>query len=237
MKAVILAAGKGTRMLPITMKKPKPLVKVAGKPFIEHLISNLKSAGYKDIGMVVGYKKEMIEEFIKSNGFNCTLIEQKEQNGTGSAVKVCEEFADGEDFIVVSGDNLYSPADLKKVGEMKGNCVSVVKGDTAMYGAVVKDNGYLKKIVEKPEEYVSSMINVGLYKFTPKVFEALSRIKLSPRGELELTDAINLLAKDEKVCVLELKDYWLDLARPEDIYKISEFILKNGRQSADLTGF
>jgi bifunctional UDP-N-acetylglucosamine pyrophosphorylase/glucosamine-1-phosphate N-acetyltransferase len=237
MKAVILAAGKGTRMLPITMKKPKPLVKVAGKPFIEHLIGNLKSAGYKDIGMVVGYKKEMIEEFVKSSGLKCALIEQKEQIGTGSAVKVCEEFADGKEFIVVSGDNLYSAADLKKIGETKGNCVSVIKGDTTRYGAVVKDNGHLKEIVEKPEEYVSSLINVGLYKFTPRIFEALSRIKLSPRGELELTDAINLLAKDEKICVIELKDYWLDLAKPEDIYKVSEFILKSGRQSADLTEF
>ncbi len=227
MKAVVLAAGKGTRMLPITLKKPKPLVKVAGKPFLEHLIADLQGSGYSDIGIVVGYKKEMVESFVQSKGWEFELIEQKEQTGTGNAVKMCKDFAGKEEFVVVMGDNLYSPRDLARLAKMKGNCVSVAKGDPSRYGAVVKDNGFLKEIVEKPQEYVSSLINVGLYRFTPEIFDALSKTKLSPRGELEITDAINLMAKSSKVRVLELKDYWLDLAKPEDIYTISEFVLKN----------
>lgn len=224
-----MAAGKGTRMLPITLVKPKALIKVAGKPFIQHLFDRLFKAGYKDIGIVLGYKKEMIEDFIKEKKYDIKIIEQKELTGTGEAVRSCKDFVGDEDFIIVSGDNLYSSKDLANLNKKDEFCyVCTYEGDPEGYGQVVSDNGFLNEIVEKPEEKVSDRINIGLYKFTSDIFDAIKKIKPSERGELEITDAINLLAKEKKVKLIKIKDYWLDLINPEHMYEVSEFLTENG---------
>jgi L-threonylcarbamoyladenylate synthase len=92
------------------------------------------------------------------------------------------------------------------------------------YGVLVENNGFLKKVVEKPKEFVGNLINTGLYKFTPEIFSKLPKIKKSPRGEYEITDAINLLAKEKKVKIQKIKDFWLDFGNPADIIKISYFL-------------
>ena len=115
MKTIILAAGKGTRMLPLTETIPKVLVEVNGKPFLYYVFKTLHKAGLKDLALVVGYKKEQIEAFLKEYNFKAELIEQKEQLGTGHAVLQAKEFVNNEDFIVISGDNLYPVKDIKKI--------------------------------------------------------------------------------------------------------------------------
>jgi dTDP-glucose pyrophosphorylase len=233
MKAVIMAAGKGTRMLPLTETIPKVLIEVNGKPFLHYVIENLKKAGYNEFGIIAGYLKEKIESFVKENSINAKIIEQKEQQGTGHAVMQAKEFCSDEKFIVLGGDNLFSVEDLKSINNEDEFCYAVGKkmeGDVSRYGVFVVNEGKLVKIVEKPKEFVSDIINIGLYKFTPEIWSALDKIELSPRGEYELTDAITILAEKGNVNVLTLKDYWLDLGSIEDIPKVEDFLKKLGEE-------
>src|SRR3989344_350238 len=230
MKAVILAAGKGVRMLPLTRDKPKPLIEVAGKMFLIHLLERLHEAGFEDedIAIVVGYKGEKIEEFLAEQNRGITGIVQQSLVGTGDAVYHAREFVDEEDFIVVGGDNLFSANDLLHIQKEDEYCY--VSGwevdDPSRYGVLVCKGERLTEIVEKPKEFVGNLINAGLYKFTQDIFEALEQIEISERGELELTDAISLLAEGGKVKVIMLQDYWLDLGKKEDVKKIEEFLRK-----------
>ncbi len=230
MKAIILAAGKGVRMLPLTLDRPKTLIEINGKPFLMHLLERLYNAGFqdKDIAIVAGYKKEKIEEFLDQHNLTITLIEQPALVGTGDAVYLAREFVDEENFIVVGGDNLFSAEDLLRIQQDDEYCH--VAGweveNPSRYGVLVCKGEVLIEIVEKPKEFVGNLINAGLYKFTPDIFEALEQIKLSERGELELTDAISLLAEGRKVKVMMLRDYWLDLGKKDDILKVEEFLKK-----------
>ena len=228
-KCVIMAAGKGTRMLPLTETIPKVLIEINGKPFLHYVIENLKKAGFNEFGIIAGYLKEKIEQFTKDNNINATIIEQKDQLGTGHAVMQAKDFCKDENFIVLSGDSLVSTEDLKAINNQDEFCYAVGKemqGDVSKYGIFVIDEDKLVKIEEKPKTPPSNIINIGLYKFTKDIWPALDKIELSERGEYELTDAITILAKQGKVKALKLKDYWLDLGSKEDIPKVEEF-LKN----------
>tara|TARA_Y100000310_G_scaffold345226_1_gene462887 strand:+ start:6252 stop:6944 length:693 start_codon:yes stop_codon:yes gene_type:complete len=226
MKAIILAAGKGIRMMPLTENIPKVLVKVNSKPFLWYVIHNLKQAGYDDIGIVMGYKKEKIQDFLNEYNIKATLIEQTEQKGTGHAVMQVKNFVKDENFIVCGGDNLFSIQDLKAMQIDDNLCHVMGKKieDPRKYGILIVDNNKLVKIIEKPPTIIGDMVNIGLYKFTKEIWPALEKIQLSPRGEYEITDAISLLAKEKKVDVLTLKNYWLDLGSKEDIPKVEEFL-------------
>lgn len=225
MKVVILAAGKGTRMLPLTKTTPKVLIKINGRPFLKYVIENLHKAGYNDLGIVVGHLKEKIAEFLKANSIKAELIEQKQQLGTGDAVLQAKNFVGDEDFLVLGGDNLWSVEDFKKMNQDdKYNYISGVEVEhPESYGVLVAEGELLKEIKEKPKENFGKLINAGLYKFKQEIFEKLKNIKLSPRGELELTDAVSELAKDGKVKVVKAK-WWLDLGKKEDISKVEEFL-------------
>ena len=228
MKAVIMAAGKGTRMLPLTLKTPKVLLEIDGKPFLHYILTNLEKAGIGDIALIVGYRKEMIKHFIDTYAFKVELIEQKEQKGSGHAVNIVKEFVTGENFIVLGGDNLWSARDIISV--INDDNLNYVCGveypDPGQYGVLNLDGEYLASIIEKPKEYAGNLINTGLYKFTPEIFDALEKIRISPRGEYELTDAITLLAQQRRVKVKRIRDYWKDLGNPEDIPSIEYFIRK-----------
>ena len=226
MKAVILAAGKGTRMLPLTEILPKVLVEVNGKPFLYYVIKNLEKAGFTELGIVVGYMKEKISAFLNENNIEATLIEQNEQLGTGDAVKQAKGFCGNENFIVLGGDNLFSIEDLQIIKNNDDSCYVVGKKieDPSKYGVLVVENDRLLKIIEKPKTFVGDMINLGLYKFTPEIWLALDKVRLSERGEYELTDALTILAKERKVKVKSMKGYWLDLGCKEDIPKIERYL-------------
>jgi UDP-N-acetylglucosamine diphosphorylase / glucose-1-phosphate thymidylyltransferase / UDP-N-acetylgalactosamine diphosphorylase / glucosamine-1-phosphate N-acetyltransferase / galactosamine-1-phosphate N-acetyltransferase len=228
MKAVILAAGKGIRMMPLTENIPKVLVEVNGKPFLYHIIKSLQKAGYDDFCLIVGYKKDKIADFLKKYKIKAVMIEQKEQKGTGHAVMQAETFAGKENFIVLGGDNLWSVEDLKQMNkEDDYNYISGIKvQNPEKYGVLIEEKGFLKEIKEKPKENFGNLINTGLYKFTPEIFEALSQIKLSPRGEYELTDAITILARQKKVKLIKIKDFWRDLGTIQDIKPMGEFLNK-----------
>jgi dTDP-glucose pyrophosphorylase len=226
MKAVILAAGQGVRMRPLTEVVPKVLVEVNKKPFLSYVLNNLKEAGFTDIGIVVGYKEEKVKEFLKKEGIKVTLIEQSEQLGTGHAVLQAKKFCGQEQFIVLGGDNLFGVGDLKKIQVKDDSCyvLGKVLEETKKYGVLITEDDKLVRIIEKPQDFGSAMINTGLYKFTVDIWAALENINQSERGEYELTDALTLLALEGKVKVLKLEDYWLDLGCKEDVEKVEGLI-------------
>ena len=232
MKAVIMAAGKGTRMLPLTKTKPKVLIEVNKKPFLYYTLEHLKKAGITKVGLIVGHLKEKFPEFLGKHGFNATLIEQKEQLGTGDAIMQVKNFIGDDNFIVIYGDNLFSAEDLKAIA--KDDDLIYTGGfkvnNPEKYGVLISDGDKLVEIKEKPKDFVGNLVNPGLYKLTPAIFAALEQIEKSPRGEYELTDAVSILAKQGKVKVVELNDYWLDLSSREDIPKIEDFLKKLGEQ-------
>lgn len=247
-KVVVAAAGQGTRMLHLTNNKPKHLINVQQRPFLSYVLDNLLEAGYREIILVVGYKEELIKNFLeeyknclkKDNGCKIDVVSQYEilgskekEYGTACPIKCVKNFVKGSDFVYVNGDNLYSVEDLKamRIDDDYNYVAGLIHDHPEKYGVLITDEGFLKEIKEKPKEFYGNLINTGMYKFTPEIFEKLSLIKKSPRGEYEITDVISLLAKEKKVKVITIKDYWLDFGNPGDIIRLSNF-LKNGNCKA-----
>lgn len=234
MKVVIAAAGQGTRMLHLTRHKSKHLITVGKKPFLAYLLHNLLKAGYKDFILVVGFRADLMKEFLEKFGFRATVVNQFEalgpkekEYGTLCPLKCVKDIIGRENFLAVYGDNLYSIKDLKSFNI--NDDYNYVAGfwhphPEKKYGVLVPEDGLLKEIAEKPEKHIGNLINTGLYRFTPAIFEKIPQIKRSPRGEYELTDAINLLAQEKKVRIREVQDYWLDFGNPSDIIRFSRFL-------------
>jgi len=230
-KVVIAAAGKGKRMIHLTKNKPKHLINVKGKPFLYYLFKNILAARYREIILVVGYKKELFNDFLKKYNFKAELLSQfdnlgEKNYGTLCVVKSVEGLVKKENFIVVYGDNLYSVKDLKSfnIEDSYNYIAGLSHKNPEKYGVLLEKAGFLEKIIEKPKKHIGNLINVGLYKFTPEIFQVLPKVKISPRGEYELTDAVSLLAKKKKVKVKRIQDYWMDFGRPSDIIKLSRFL-------------
>ncbi|NQU98302.1 NTP transferase domain-containing protein [Candidatus Woesearchaeota archaeon] len=228
-QAVILAAGKGIRMLPLTKYVPKPLVEINGKPFLYYVLKNLEKAGYERVYIVVGHKKDKVEEFFSKNSFNFEIkfIHQLKRLGTGHAVKLLDAHIK-KSFVVLMGDNYYSFNDLNNINfEDDYSYVYALKHETPeKFGVLVTKGDLLVEIEEKPENPKTNLINAALYKFTPEVFDILKKIKKSSRGEYELTSAIDVLSKKNKVKVKELES-WVDLGKFDDIPKVEAFMKKN----------
>lgn len=230
-KVVIAAAGRGKRMRSLTKYKPKPIIYIMGYPFLYYLLENLKKAGYKEFIVVVGYAQEKIVEFLNKYDKTIRIVNQfeilgKEEYGTACPIKCVEKEIGNKNFIAVYGDNLYSPIDLVAFNiDDKFNYVAGFKHrHPERYGVLITKDSWLKRIVEKPKTYIGDIINTGLYKFTPEIFSAAKKIKRSIRGEYELTEAISLLASQNKVKVKLIQDYWFDFSRPSDIPKVGKFV-------------
>jgi len=243
-KVVIAAAGQGTRMMALSENRSKHLINVEHRPFLAYLLDNLIAAGYRDIVLVVGFHKELMEEFKKDylmgqqeELVKIKIVDQYEilgpkekEYGTACPIKCVKDTVNGDDFIYVYGDNLFSVEDLKSMNIDDEFCyiAGLEQEHPEKYGVLIEDgDDFLEEIVEKPTEFVGNLINAGLYKFTHEVFDKISQIKKSPRGEYEITDVISLLAKERRVRIKKIKDYWHDFGNPDDVEKLSNFI-KNG---------
>ncbi len=236
-KVVVSAAGQGTRMLHLSQDRPKHLIEVNQRPFLAYLLDNILEAGYQDIILVVGYKQDMMKEFVENYKLHhpctITLVPQFEilgpkevEYGTACPLKCVKDLVKGESFISLVGDNFYSARDLASMNmDDEYTYVGGLQHDSPeKFGVLLTDGEFLKEIIEKPKQFVGNLINTSLYKFTPEVFEKLPLIQKSERGEYEITDVISLLAKDKKVKVKKIQDNWMDFGRPEDIEKFSGFI-------------
>lgn len=225
MKAVIMAAGKSTRAYPLTLTKPKPLLKIANKTILEHNLEQL--AGVVDEAIIIaGYHKEMIMKFLGEsfNGIKITYVEQKEQKGTGHALQQAEPVMK-ERFILINGDDLYSRLDIENCLKHDYCILSREVRDPRKFGVLVLDGNYLKDIIEKPKDIKISMINTGLYVLDTEIFKELKKMKPSERGEYELTDAVKSLAKRKKIFCETVRGFWFSLTYPWYMLEANEHFL------------
>lgn len=239
MKAVLLAAGEGVRLLPITATRPKHLIKIAGKPILQYCLEAVKNAGIDEVIIVTHYMGEAIRKYFGEGeklGLQISYVEQKAVLGTGNAASVVEPYID-DDFVLIYGDLLFGQDVVKTVLQSyTRDKTSVVMGVVPVekpesYGIIEQNEAKrVKRIVEKPtpKQAPSNLANAGVYVFSHEVFYKINQTKASARGEWELTDAITLLATEGKtVLAVELsKDDWFDVGRPWDLLDANNWALK-----------
>jgi UDP-N-acetylglucosamine diphosphorylase/glucosamine-1-phosphate N-acetyltransferase len=240
MKAVLLAAGAGERLMPITATRPKHLIKVVGKPILQFSLEAVKRAGITEAIIVTHYMGDAIQSYFRDGeklGLKLSYAEQKEILGTGNATEVAEPYVDG-DFVLIYGDLLFGPDTVKQVlSQFKEGKAAAVMGAVQVerpenYGIIEQDGeAKVKRIVEKPAEgkAPSNLANAGIYVFSKGVFDKIKHTKLSVRGEWELPDAITMFANEGKmVLAVQLsKDDWFDVGRPWDLLDANSWALKN----------
>ena len=223
MKAVILAAGRSTRTYPLTETRPKTLLKVANKTILQHNLEQLDGLVDEAI-IIVGYRADMIRQEFKDRFGTIALayVEQKEQLGTGHALQQARGLIEG-DFLVMNGDDLYFRDDIKKVIGRGVSALMVRKvKNPERFAAVVAEKGKVKRLVEKPAEFVSDLASTGLYLFPKKVFDI--SIGKSPRGEFEIVDYVISLAKSDGVLAVEA-EHWFPVSYPWDLLAANEYLL------------
>lgn len=219
-----MAAGRGTRMKDLTKDLPKHLLPVLGRPFLDYTIERLRVAGFSRIVILKGHNGHAFSMY--DNQPDIIQIEQPrwhDRYGTAAAVEAVKSVVGDEPFAVIAGDNLYSADDLKKLRDFSGRMIIGGYRTKRWQGMGIlkrRPDGTLEKIMEKPQEFVGDLINASMYLFTPAIFPVIERLDPSPRGEYEITDAINQVAAREPVAVAVLEHRWLDLTAPSDIPKI-----------------
>jgi UDP-N-acetylglucosamine diphosphorylase / glucose-1-phosphate thymidylyltransferase / UDP-N-acetylgalactosamine diphosphorylase / glucosamine-1-phosphate N-acetyltransferase / galactosamine-1-phosphate N-acetyltransferase len=240
MKAIILAAGKGTRMRELTNELPKPMLQAHGKPVLEHILQGIVAAGIREVFIVTGFRAEVIENYFGDGakwGARIAYGRQVVQDGTGKAPEVAKAFVGSSPFLLTYGDILVKPETYSQMvrrfnaGDFSG-LITVTPGEDVTKGAVdfFDEEFCLRKLVEKPtpeqlEELrrdgwlkpnATVWYNAGIYIFKPLLFEFTARLQKSPRGEYELTDAVNgLLAAHHKLAGLAIEGRWVDVRDPE----------------------
>ena len=220
-EALILAAGKGTRMWPLTENYPKPLLPLRGKPIIEQQITSLRKVGVSKINILIGHRMKKISDLI-GNGqkYNIEInyIVQNKQKGTGHAVSLAEEHIDGA-FFCLNGDILIDHENLNLLSKKKNHMAMMITtvDDGRKFGAVQTKEGILTSIIEKGVKGPAS-INAGIYLFNKQIFNSLKSIKKSVRGELELTDALKL----NDIHTVNYKGFWKDIGTPWDLLTANE---------------
>lgn len=245
MKAVILAAGKGTRMRELTNELPKPMLRVQGKPILEHIIGGLLQASIREIFIVTGFKAEVIEEYFGDGSrFGATIRygRQVVQDGTGRAPALARDFVGLSPFLLTYGDILVLPETYQQmVDRFKqdyfSGVVTVTRGEDVTKGGLnFFDNQFcLTRLVEKPSaEQIAQLktegwlkqgdpawYNAGIYIFKPDIFQFIDRLQKSPRGEYELTDAITMMLEAKfKLAGFQIPGRWVDVRDPEVLARL-----------------
>jgi bifunctional UDP-N-acetylglucosamine pyrophosphorylase/glucosamine-1-phosphate N-acetyltransferase len=232
MKGYILAAGEGLRMRPLTANIPKPLLPVAGKPFLEHNIEAFREAGIKDIILLVGWRAHRIHELFgdgKEYGVRLEYVEQKERLGTAHAIGMIKDMVDGP-FLCLYGDIVLSKETTKAMvahhKKVDGSVMAITSvEDPRRYGSIVVENGVVKDIIEKAEVPPSNTINAGAYILSPEIFEAIAETKKSSRGEFEVTDSFKIMMKKSHMYIHMIQDEWIDVARPWDLLEANRILM------------
>ena len=227
-KALILAAGKGTRMWPLTDNTPKPLLPLGGEPIIQRQIKELKKIGVEEVYVLIGYRMKEISDFLGNGeeyGVKIEYIVQDNQKGTGHAVLQAEGKING-DFYCVNGDVNIDKKNLGKMNKGKNKIVMMTTkvSDGSRFGVIDSKNGKLISIIEKSVAG-EAMINAGLYVFGPEIFDSIRKVGKSPRGEYEITDALQSIANDVKV--LKYDGFWKDIGSPWDLITANENIIED----------
>src|SRR6266576_609588 len=232
-RAVVLAAGRGTRMRELTNDVTKPMIEVRGKPVLQHIVEGLRDAGVRKFLIIVGYHAETVRNFFEDGRRHDVTIQyatQTVQDGTGRVVNLARDFTDASPFVLSYGDILIGQENYKRVVDLPDDVeavITVTRGEDVSKGGAVFVNEQMELVdlreKPKPGEPSSPWYNAGLYAFRPSIFEFIEKLKPSARGEYELTDAIRDLAHSgKKVRALELTGEWADVRDPEILAKLKQ---------------
>ncbi|MDP3765530.1 MAG: sugar phosphate nucleotidyltransferase [Nanoarchaeota archaeon] len=218
MQAVILSAGRSTRTYPLTLTRPKPLLKVANKTLLEHNLDNLDNIA-EEVIIVVGYKKNLIKKYIgnKYKNLKIKYVEQKQQLGTAHAVSLVEPYIKDR-FLLLMGDDVYSKEDINNCIKHIYSILTTKTENPQNFGVVIEKNNILVDFVEKPKKFISNLASIAFYKLDKKIFKYVKKIKKSRRNEFEMPDAIKLMSKYEKIHVVKSKK-WFPIVHSLDLLK------------------
>lgn len=228
MRAIILAGGKATRLYPLTYVTSKQLLPVYDKPMIYYPLQTVKDLGANRVLIITAnesqcdlFKQQL--KHISSEDFIIEYAIQEKPKGIAEALIIGEKFINGEDFILALGDNVFVYQNLDKI---ESNTIFAYKvNDPSQYGVVeLNDDRTIKRLVEKPKDFISDLAVVGLYVLSPKAVEIAKRIKPSPRGELEIVDVLKELNDTDKVNVVELDGFWFDCGTHNDLLDCANLV-------------
>jgi UDP-N-acetylglucosamine diphosphorylase/glucosamine-1-phosphate N-acetyltransferase len=226
--AVILAAGEGTRMHPLTYTRPKVMLPIANKPILEHLVVEMKRAGIRRLFFVGGYHDEQVRDYFTDGtkwGVEIGYASQRSQLGTADALRMVENLVQ-EDFLVANGDAIINTRDIQRLSGQAGNAMSLIElKDVSGLGVVEIKEGQVTRIHEKSAAPPSHLANAGLYRFTPDIFSAIQRTPKSPRNEYEITDSIQILIDSGIPVAYQIISHWLDVSYPWDLLSANELVL------------
>jgi len=240
MKAVVLVAGKGTRMEPLTSDCPKVMLQVANKPVLEHILNSAIEAGIEGFVFITGYLEEQIKAHFGDGskwGVSIEYVQQKEQLGTANAIGYARGHVEGA-FLVLNGDMLIGQKDLKALVSRKEEAVICVKEveNPSDFGVLETRDNKVTRIIEKPKNPPTNLANAGIYLFRESIFGFIDRTQPSVRKELEITDSIQMLIDSgAPVGYSPLEDSWIDIGYPWDLLKANEYLLKTLKGSCQGT--
>jgi glucose-1-phosphate thymidylyltransferase len=227
MKALVLSGGSGVRLRPFSYSMPKQLVPVAGRPILEHVLSNIRQVGVDDVGIVVGDSGPAIADVIGDGarfGLRVTYLSQDRPLGLAHCVRLARNFLGDEEFVMYLGDNVLPgglrdiAADFRRRRPAAHVVVQKVTDPRAFGVAELDSTGRVRRVVEKPRRPRSDLALIGVYFFTAAIHRAVAAIRPSARGELEITDAIQwLVSHDLEVRASEYVGYWKDAGRLDDV--------------------
>jgi len=237
MKGIILHGGHGTRLRPLTHTGPKQLLPIANKPMSEYCLDSIKETGITDIAIIIGgIGSNKVKEYYgngKNFGVNITYIEQDEPRGIAHAIRLCKEFVNNEKFLVFLGDNIIQKPITDFVenfnkSDYDATVLLCEVDNPSRFGIADVENEKIVKITEKPKNPTSNLAVTGIYLLTPLIFEVIDNLKPSWRNELEITDALdNLLKQNDNISYETITDYWKDTGTPEDILNANRQVLEH----------
>lgn len=232
MRAIIPVAGLGSRLKPHTYSMPKVLINVGGKPILGHILDKLLEEDVHKATFVIGHLGEMIREYVESNypSIKTEFVEQKEMEGLGHAIFTAIPTFDDEEIFIILGDTIFD-VNLKDVFRKKKTALGVKEvEDPRRFGVAVTSDGYIKKLVEKPQTKISNLALVGLYyiansKILIKSLNQLVKKDVRTNGELQLTDALQMMIDDgEKITTFPVEG-WYDCGKPETLLSTNQYLL------------
>lgn len=229
---MVLAAGRGKRMGEITTETPKAMLNVRGRPMLEHVLNGLADVGIESFFLVVGYRREMIEEHFRDWRLPIEFRVQEPVDGTGSAARLAREFAGDEPFLLTFGDIICEPQSYIRCGrELESHPeAAAVMGvrdveDPWQGAAVYEQGGRISRVIEKPPRGTSTTRwnSAGLYGLRPVAFSYLDRLQPSARNEYELTTIFEMMLNENvEVCISPIEGLWRDVGRPEDLAALNK---------------
>lgn len=235
MKGIILHGGHGTRLRPLTHTGPKQLLAIANKPMSQYALEDLHQAGITDIAIIIGnVYPEKVKEFYgdgKKFGVKITYIFQDKPKGISHAIRLCKDFIGKEKFVVYLGDNILRAGLVnytKKFASSKADAMILLckVDDPSRFGIAELDGKKIKKIIEKPKNPASKLAVIGVYFLTPKIFDIIDKLKPSWRGELEITDALQMMMDNGLTIKYDIvTGWWKDTGTPDDILHANKLIL------------